>query len=415
MNNESLLLSKIIQEKSLAYVLTKNVNDNWFADPNDKKLFTFVCDHYKKYGETPSLDTIRSNYPTYAPLDAPDKIDFYVDVLLDQRRKAATVSIVQEAIKGIEKQDHDSALLALQAGLIRIEESGLSLSSDLDITNTPLNRWDEYLHRKTNPGLRGIPTGFPRIDQATGGIQNGQLIVLVAPPKTGKSTLALQIALNMHKAGQVPMFQSFEMSNTEQESRFDAMKSKISHRRLLDGALTKEEESRYRTILRNMAEQHKFWLVDSAAGSTITGIAGKVQTLQPDVVFIDGVYLMIDEQTGEANTPQALTNITRSLKRLAQRMNKPIFITTQTLPWKAKKGQVTSDSIGYSSSFVQDADVVLGLQKEAEDLDTTRILKILESRNCPRAEVSLDFDWDQGLFAEMVGDGLIEQVLPYEL
>ena len=50
----------------------------------------------------------------------------------------------------------------------------------------------------------------------------------------------------MHRVGQVPMFQSFEMSNTEQESRFDSMKSKVSHRRLLDGALSKEEESRYK-------------------------------------------------------------------------------------------------------------------------------------------------------------------------
>jgi replicative DNA helicase len=415
MNHESLLLSKVIQEKSLAYVLTKNVNEHWFADKNEKKLFNYVCDHYKKYGETPSLETLKENYPTYVLLNAPDKLDFYIDSLLDQRRRAATVAIVQEAIKGIENQDHESAISTLQSGLVHIEESGLSKSSDLDITSNPLNRWDEYLHRKENPGLRGIPTGFSKIDQATGGIQNGQLIVLVAPPKTGKSTLALQIALNMHRVGQVPMFQSFEMSNTEQESRFDSMKSKVSHRRLLDGALSKEEESRYKTILKGMAEQHKFWLVDSAAGSTITGIAGKMQTLQPDVVFIDGVYLMIDEQSGEANTPQALTNITRSLKRLAQRMNKPIFITTQTLPWKAKKGQVTSDSIGYSSSFVQDADVVLGLQKEAEDLDITRILKILESRNCPRTEVSLDFDWNQGLFAEMVSDGLVGQKVDYEL
>ena len=37
---------------------------------------------------------------------------------------------------------------------------------------------------------------------------------------------------------------------------------------------------------------------------------------------------MIDEQSGEANTPQALTNITRGLKKLAQRFNKPIVIST---------------------------------------------------------------------------------------
>jgi replicative DNA helicase len=126
--------------------------------------------------------------------------------------------------------------------------------------------------------------------------------------------------------------------------------------------------------------------------------------LQPDVIFIDGVYLMLDEQTGESNTPQALTGITRSLKRLAQRMNKPVVITTQALNWKTKKGKVSTDSIGYSSSFLQDADVVFGLEKEDETVDDTRILKVMAARNSANVEASLMWDWASGMFREMNGD-----------
>ena len=151
---------------------------------------------------------------------------------------------------------------------------------------------------------------------------------------------------------------------------------------------------------------HKFWLVDSAAGSTVTGIASKIQVLHPDVVFIDGTYLMIDEQTGEANTPQALTNITRSLKRLAQRFQIPVVISTQVLNWKMRKGQVTADSIGYSSSFHQDADVIFGLQKEDENVDDTRLLKVLASRNSGLTEVSMLWDWDTGQFREISHEDL---------
>jgi hypothetical protein len=82
--------------------------------------------------------------------------------------------------------------------------------------------------------------------------------------------------------------------------------------------------------------------------------------MKPDIVFVDGVYLMMDELTGEMNTPQAITNITRAMKRLAQRIDLPIIITTQTLLWKMRAGKVTADSIGYSSSFFQDSDVILG-------------------------------------------------------
>jgi replicative DNA helicase len=144
-----------------------------------------------------------------------------------------------------------------------------------------------------------------------------------------------------------------------------------------------------------------FWLVDSANGSTVSGIASKLSVLHPEIVFIDGVYLMIDEQTGEANTPQAITNITRSLKRMAQKYKVPVVITTQVLNWKMRKGQVTADSIGYSSSFHQDADVIFGLQREDENVDDTRILKVLESRNSGRMEISLIWDWSTGTFREI--------------
>ena len=192
------------------------------------------------------------------------------------------------------------------------------------------------------------------------------------------------------------------MSNLEQENRYDAMRAKLSHQRLLTGTLTSEEESRYKAVLNRLKEEkQKFWLVDSAAGSTVSGIASKIQTLQPHVVFIDGVYLMMDEQSGESNTAQALTNITRSLKKVAQRFQRPIIITTQVLNWKMKKGNVTADSIGYSSSFLQDADVLLGLQKEDENVEDTRLLKVIASRNSGPAEVSLLWDWNEAQFREI--------------
>ena len=198
------------------------------------------------------------------------------------------------------------------------------------------------------------------------------------------------------------MFQSFEMSNHEQQTRYDAMRARISHSRLINGLLDNEEEARYQAKLRSMENMRKpFWLVDSANGSTVSGIASKLSVLHPDIVFIDGVYLMIDEQTGEANTPQAITNITRSLKRMAQKYKVPVVITTQVLNWKMRKGQVTADSIGYSSSFHQDADVIFGLQREDENVDDTRILKVLESRNSGRMEISLIWDWSTGTFREI--------------
>ena len=112
----------------------------------------------------------------------------------------------------------------------------------------------------------------------------------------------------------------------------------------------------------------------------------------------------IIRQTGEANTPQALTNLTRGFKRMAQKFNIPIVITTQSLDWKKSKGKLSANSIGYSSSFFQDADVLFGLEKPEEEVDETRVLSILASRNSGPGSTFLTWEWDTATFREMSGE-----------
>jgi replicative DNA helicase len=408
MTNESRLLSSAIAHRDLSPLFERGARDSWFVDEEDRRIWVFLRTHFSKYGECPSIEVVNDNFPTYKLLDVADSIDYLIDDLIAKRRKVATSNMLREAITKIEReQDHEGALLALQSGIVQIEQSGLSQTSDVNLIKTTEERWEEYQALKLNPGLLGWPTGFPTIDSVTNGLQNGQLLVLTAQPKTGKSTLLMQIAHNIHKAGAVPLFQSFEMSNSEQQKRYDIMRAQISYQRLITGTLTPEEEARYRNSLSDMSEdEHNFWLVDAVNGATVSAIASKVQTLQPDIIFIDGVYLMIDEQSGESNTPLAITNITRSLKRLAQKFNKPVFITTQSLTWKMRKGKVTSDSIGYSSSFFQDADVLFGLEREDENIDDTRIFKVMNARNSGPVETSLLFTFDTGQFRELTGDDI---------
>jgi len=166
--------------------------------------------------------------------------------------------------------------------------------------------------------------------------------------------------------------------------------------------LTDEEEQKYYSVVNSIQDmKDKFWFVDSTSGQTVSAIASKIQSKNPDIIFIDGAYLLIDEQTGESNTPQAITNITRSLKRLAQKIKRPIVISTQALAWKMRGGNVTADSIGYSSSFHQDADVIFGLQKVDENIDDMRLLRVIASRNSGFTEASLTWDWNTGAFREM--------------
>jgi replicative DNA helicase len=413
MNNEKRLLSKALLDRDLTPLFDRNVSASWFSDDNDKKIWVFVREHFSRYGECPSLEIVKDNYPSFVTVEVSDSVDYLLDSLASARRRVTTANLLREAIEKIDREnDHDGALRVLQAGVLSMDANGLSETNDVDITEDKEldRRWERYQKRKEIPdGLLGYPTGFPTIDKVTNGLQPEQLIVITATPKTGKSTLAMQMAINIHvKPGVTPMFWSFEMSNREQEDRYDAMRARVSYQRLITGTLTSnDEEPRYKRLVveRMREDEHKFWVVDSSSGATLSQVSSKLQTYQPSILFIDGMYLMIDEQTGESNTPQALTNLTRGFKRMAQKFRIPIVITTQSLDWKkGKGGRLTANSIGYSSSFYQDADVIFGLEKPEESVDETRILSILASRNSGPGSVHLAWGWDEGTFREMSGD-----------
>lgn len=400
-DNEVRLLSRAIRTRDIAPLLEAGVQDDWFFVDENRQVWRFIRQHWTKYQEVPTAVTLKDNFPTYRLLAVDDSIDYLLDQLIEYRKRQSVIEVVQNSAEAISAGDHNAAIAAITSGIAKLQEETTSENHDVDLTAAPEERFEEYLSIKTRPnGLLGMATGFKTIDEATAGLQPGQLVTIIAPPKTGKSVLAMQMAVNIHRDGFVPMFVSFEMNNIEQQQRHDSMRARISHARLTRGALHKDEEERYKAELEAMKSMHKFYLSDSVSAMTVTSLSAKVDKLKPDVVFVDGVYLMLDEVTGESNTPQALTNITRSLKRLGQVKEVPVVISTQVLLWKMKKRQVSADAIGYSSSFYQDSDVILGLQKQDEDDDTSRELRIVASRNCGPAATDLLWDWEEGKFEE---------------
>lgn len=405
-DNALRLISKVISGQDIVPVLERGITPEWFPVEEHRSLFAFIHQYYRRYGVTPTAVTVKDNFPTARLLRVLDPIDYLIDQMVDWRRRMGTIALIRQATDQLEDGNHEGAIRAIASGIIRIESDTSVKSTDLDLTADPQARWTEYLERvERGTSLLGLPTGFPTIDMATAGIQSGQLITIVATPKAGKSTLALKIATHIHALGHVPFFQSFEMSNTEQRNRHDAMRAMISHARLIRGTLRSEEETKLQRMLHRMQDAHQFILSDAAEGLTLSAVQAKLTKYQPEAAFIDGVYLMHDEITGERNTPQALTNITRGFKALAQRNKIPIVITTQALLWKMRGTKVAADSIGYSSSFFQDSDTILGLEllgdDDGGDEHEGRKLKVVASRNCGPAETDLDWDWDRAVFAEL--------------
>lgn len=410
-DNEYRLLSKVILDRNIIPVIENGIKDDWFLDDEIRRVYKFVREHYGTYREVPTAVAVNDNFPNFKTLKVEDTLDYLIDKMVEFRRRTLTRNGVADVVESLNNNDHEAALLEMSKAITLVNEQGVIGTNHIDLTKNPDQFWEDY-ENVQNHKLLGVPTGFEAIDEATAGLQGGQLITVIAPPKTGKSQIALRMATNVHEIGLVPMFQSFEMNNHEQAMRHNAMRAQISAKRLRIGKLETAEEDRMLKMLDHMKEAKPFHLVDAINGLTVDALVAKAEQLNPDIIFVDGVYLMLDSVTGEANTPQALTNITRALKRVAQKLDVPVVITTQTLLWKMKGGKVSADSIGYSSSFFQDSDVILGLDSIEGD-ERHRNLRIVQSRNSAPADNSITWNWDTGCFHDETKENSCKYCTPF--
>lgn len=401
MDVERLLVSWIIQHRSLAEVSEANIAPKFFVDRDNRAVFETILQHHAEHSSVPSLAAIKMDYPTYRFTKVDDSVSF----LIEKLRENHALSLIEDglvvAVDAHEKGDPDAATTALAHILGEIAHD-LPSTRDVDVSETGIDRLNRYLELRDRDGaLLGYPTGFAAIDEATQGFQKEHLVTIVGPPKSGKSTIMLLCAMACWAFGVKPLFFTFEMSNEEMMMRLDAFRARISHHRLQTGRLKKQEWLRLERALNQMSAMLPFWFsADTNSATTLSGIGAKVDKLRPDIVFIDGIY-MLDDEYGEAKgSSQALTNITRGTKRMAQNKMLPFVISSQVLEWKMdKKRGITSNSIGYSSSFAQDSNTILGTEK-TEDPEINK-LKVVLARNCPPMEVFIKWEWEVGEFEEL--------------
>lgn len=401
MDVERLLVSRIIQDKDFTPVADASVTSKFFLDPQNRAVFEGIVRHVANYSQVPTLAAIRADFPEYKFVKVEDSFAFLIDKIREQHALSLIAEGMNEAVDAHENSDVARATSALADLLMQIA-TDVPNTRDVDITLTGADRLQRYLEfQNSTSHLRGIPTGFDTLDKATLGWQKENLVYFVGPPKSGKSTLLLLCAIAAHLYGLRPLLFTFEMSNDEMAERMDAIRAGVGHNRLRGGTLRKEEWKKLERYLKNLEVSAPFMMsADTAGASTLTGMAAKVEQYKPDIVFIDGVYLITDEVSGEVNTTTALTNLSRGFKRMAQNKQVPVVATSQVLLWKMdKKKGVTTNSIGYTSAFAQDGDVLLAVEP-TEDNEIQKV-KVLEARNVGYLETYVHWDWDTGTFEEL--------------
>jgi replicative DNA helicase len=176
----------------------------------------------------------------------------------------------------------------------------------------------------------GIPTGFERFDQMTGGLHKNELLLLSASRRMGRTTLALSIANNL-LARNIPVAVFTPgMGRQDVVERMHAASIPLNLRQLRAGLLSKDNFAKLTARLAGLAAS-PLWLDDSVTVSCETiftqtsalysQLHKAKQTL--GLLIIDDVQLILTDNKLRIN------KILFELKKLAIRLNIPVLATVR--------------------------------------------------------------------------------------
>jgi replicative DNA helicase len=410
MDVQRALLSKIIHDQDIITAVNARITLEFFTDENYRRIYEYILDHWRKYGVAADVDVVAQAYPSYQWPIYEQSIGYFIDRLREKRKRSMLIAMLSDASQYVTSTDPDAMDMMeslIREGVMNVRlETAPTLDTSLpDLRDSVGQTLDD---RMLNPGyLRGISTGFRGIDYVTGGFQPEQLVTLIGLPKSMKSSMLLAMAMATHAQGRIPLFLGFEMSNAEQIDRLMSLYGKVGLTKIQNGDLVQRERNQIDQAFARLEGGRAFILsTDMENAMTVSGVQAKLMEYNPDVVFIDGAYLMQSElPKAEPGSAQALTDIARSLKMLAQSQRIPIVITTQASATRSKGGKLNPFSAMYTQAYGQSSDVLLGVERvEREDADETGevmvTLKVLLSRSGPRAQTTVFWDWSKGSYFE---------------
>jgi replicative DNA helicase len=258
--------------------------------------------------------------------------------------------------------------------------------------------------RLTAGGATGIPTGYVDLDRLTGGLHDGELVILASRPGMGKTALATNIADHVAVESKVTtLFVSLEMSRLELAQRMLCARGKIDGRKFRSGRLSGEDRD---TLVKASAQLSKAALfVDDTATRFVADIAACARRLKRKsnlgLLVIDYLQLI---QADNAKDPrqEQVAKITRQLKHLARNVKIPVLCLAQLNRQVEAFKETARPKLSHlreSGAIEQDADVVMfihrdeyGLSREEakeKDVLGKAELIVAKQRNGPVGEVKL--------------------------
>lgn len=376
---EEQLLKKLLEEKKLTKIIDKGLVKEDFEH---KEVFSFIITHHKIYSKLPNLKTVQDTFPNLEFPECPEPFEYYLEGFIKQKKKKLLSKTILKISENLEKDRIEKA----EQEVFKVIDSLGSISSltDSDWTKNKQERIEEYKKVIESDGVRGILSGIEGLDNFTLGFEDEWLITITGKRKTGKTQLVCVIANHIRKNGKVPLIVTCEVSKKTIQSRLDAIYGKFDYDKFRRGEIPLEE---YKTMMKELDSSPLYITgTENLRGAGVISITDKIKQYSPDIVFIDGVYLMRDDRGATQRTAR-LYNIVEDIKSLCKISSIPIVVTTQT-----GRGVEEIENIQWADVFGQVSDVVISIEEPEEGVQE-RVIDLMAMREGVVGSFRMAFDW----------------------
>jgi len=234
--------------------------------------------------------------------------------------------------------------------------------------------------------VTGVPTGFTKLDELTAGLQRENLIIVAARPGGGKTSWAVNVAVNAATHKIPVLIFSLEMSKYELMERMLAAEARLDSGRIKRGFLEYSDwKNKIHPASKSLAEAPI--MIDDSSSISIMEIRAKARRFRGDTRYfpptpapVDGRmpppplglivvdYLQLCKGSAsrrEENRQQEIAEISRGLKALAKDLKVAIIAVSQlNREVEKREGKPKLSDLRESGAIEQDADMILFIHRE---------------------------------------------------
>lgn len=306
-------------------------------------------------------------------------------------------------------------LLSEADGILSGVISG-NLGNDLPVVDgVELMRkvFDDAARASQNPGISGISTGLPSLDDKIDGLQAASMIVVAAPPSMGKTTFAMSLVQHAMRHTKYPIVVfSMEMPALDIGRRMVSAESRVHYAAIKRGSMTTDEAGWMANAAGRL--QTKNLIVCDASGLTPARMRGLLRRVVREhggvsMAVVDYIQLMDANKALSNNRNLELTGISRDIKRMAMDFNMPFIAISQlTKDVEKAKRKPTNGDLRESGAIAQDADLIMMVHRQEkyddepqqENMGKAEIL-ITKNRNGACGTVLIGYDGPTFRFHEL--------------